>query len=75
MLADAGPLKLDLELRSGQAVMNLVGEVDIATVPLVRECVNALASSPAGAPVVIVDLTEVHFIDSTAWACSWRDWP
>lgn len=65
MLAEAGPLKLDVDVRGEEAVLTLIGELDFSTAPLLRDIVMALAGAPSGAPRVIVDLTELQFVDST----------
>jgi len=65
MLAEAGPLKLDVDVRGDQAVLTLIGELDVSASPLLREIVMALAAAPSGAPHVVVDLTELQFLDST----------
>ena len=44
------------------AVLALNGEVDLATAPAVRECLNELAGG--GARHVVVDLRQVSFLDS-----------
>jgi len=65
MLAEAGPLKLDVDVRGEKAVLTLIGELDLTAAPLLREIVMALAEAPSGAPRVVVDLTELQFLDST----------
>src|SRR5258708_32192215 len=64
MLAEAGPLKLDVDIKGDQAVLTLIGELDIATSVLLRDTVVALVAAPAGAPRVTIDLTELSFLDS-----------
>ena len=65
MLAEAGPLKLDVDVRGEQAVLTLIGELDVTGAPLLRDIVVALAEAPSGAPCVVCDLTELQFVDST----------
>ena len=65
MLAEAGPLKLDVDVRGEHAVLTLIGELDVSSAPLLREIVMALAEAPSGAPRVVLDLTELQFVDST----------
>src|SRR4051812_36881947 len=65
MLAEAGPLKLDVDVRGENALLTLIGELDLSSAPLLREIVMALAAAPSGAPRVVVDLTELQFLDST----------
>jgi len=53
------------EVRSdGVPVVRVTGEIDVATAPALREHLTTHES--AGAPVVVVDLTDVTFVDSTA---------
>lgn len=53
------------ETRSGEVpVVTVKGEIDVATAPALRERLVAHDADPA--PVVVVDLTDVTFIDSTA---------
>src|SRR4051794_28378505 len=64
--AGAPPLDVKVTPASHGATVSIAGELDIATVPRVRE---ALASPVvAGAEAVVVDLTEVSFMDSTGLA-------
>lgn len=57
------PLEITTEERDGQTHMALVGELDIASAPGFEE---GLANAEAGAPgVLVLDLREVEFIDST----------
>lgn len=65
MLAEAGPLKLDVDVRGEEAVLTLIGELDLTGAPLLRDIVVALAEAPTGAPRVVCDLTELQFVDST----------
>ena len=49
--------------RTSDHVLRVSGELDIATVELLRDAVGkALAEGP---PAVVVDLTTTHFVDST----------
>jgi anti-sigma B factor antagonist len=50
--------------RGGVPVVKVQGEVDVSTAPELRERLLAIAEE--GKPVVIVDLSDVSFIDSTA---------
>jgi anti-sigma B factor antagonist len=56
-------LGLELSDRGGTPVVTLRGEIDVATAPRVREQVVALVAD--GAWVLVLDLEEVEFIDST----------
>jgi len=48
----------------GVAVVGVTGEIDVATAPSLRE--HLAVHQAAGEPVVVVDLTGVTFLDSTA---------
>jgi anti-sigma B factor antagonist len=54
-VTDSGP--------SGSPVLNVGGEIDVATSPELHERLSALLE--AGSSLVIVNLTDVSFIDST----------
>ena len=58
-------LKIELDLRGDQAVVRMVGELDMATAPKLRETVIKLLQPSLGVGVVILDLSEVTFVDST----------
>src|ERR1700741_1799765 len=67
-LADADGLRKDpvlaVEANGAACVVKLAGELDLYNAPQVR---NALVQACADAPErVVVDLSEVEFIDSTA---------
>jgi anti-sigma B factor antagonist len=51
-----------LEQLEGVPVLRAVGEIDVSTAPALREQLFAL---PESDPRVIVDLSEVTFLDST----------
>ncbi len=51
-----------MEERAGVPVVRAAGEVDVSTAPMLRDC---LAELPAGSPRVVVDLSDVTFLDST----------
>jgi anti-sigma B factor antagonist len=59
----AGPLDAEVSSTPYGAVVVIAGELDIATVPRVREAFASEALTHSGA--VVVDLTEVSFMDST----------
>jgi len=59
-------LSLDQHEMKGAAVVRPVGEVDVFTAPLLRERLVELVEG--GARRVIVDLSEVSFLDSTGLA-------
>ena len=56
-------LGLQVEERGDVAVLAVSGEVDVATVPRLREQLHGLVA--AGTPRIVVDLDAVDFLDST----------
>ena len=61
--AELPPLDVDVTRTGYGALLEIAGELDIATVPHVRA---ALAAEPlASAAAVVVDLTGLTFMDST----------
>lgn len=52
-----------VERRGGVAVMALSGELDMATAPILRE--NLARVEDSGAVSIMLDLSEVTFIDSS----------
>jgi anti-sigma B factor antagonist len=54
--------QVTVEERAGIPVVRAAGEVDVSTAPTLRE---QLVDLPEGTPRVIVDLSEVTFLDST----------
>jgi anti-sigma B factor antagonist len=56
--------EIDETRRGGTPVVRVAGEIDVATAPSLRE--HLAAHEGAGEPVVVVDLTDVTFVDSTA---------
>ncbi len=56
-------LGLDVSDRDGWAVLAVSGEVDVATVPRLREELHRLVAD--GKHRIIVDLDKVDFLDST----------
>ena len=56
-------LGLEVEERGDVAVLAVSGEVDVATVPRLREQLHGLVAS--GTPRIVVDLDAVDFLDST----------
>jgi anti-anti-sigma factor len=55
-------LSLKIEAGTAGATVRLSGEIDMATAPDLRECLATLTGD------VVVDLTEVTFVDSRAIA-------
>ena len=61
---DAGtPLIVTVEDRGEVCVVHAVGEVDIATAPLLGRALKAGLAS--GRPTVVVDLRQISFVDCT----------
>jgi anti-sigma B factor antagonist len=56
----------DIRRADGSVVLTIAGELDIATVPVVRERLSAVTD--AGARWLVVDLRDVSFMDSTGLA-------
>jgi anti-sigma B factor antagonist len=56
-------LGLEVEERGDVAVLAVSGEVDVATVPRLREQLHGLVAS--GTPRIVVNLDAVDFLDST----------
>ena len=56
-------LSISKEVRGEVAVIHAEGDLDVYTAPRLKEAIDAASS--AGSRLV-VDLTDVHFIDSTA---------
>ncbi|MGH9183309.1 MAG: STAS domain-containing protein [Acidimicrobiales bacterium] len=56
-------LGLDVTERAGYSVVSVSGEVDVATVPHLREKLHGLAAQ--GQNQIVVDLDAVDFLDST----------
>ncbi len=56
-------LCLDLSEREGWSLLAVSGEVDVATVPRLREQLHVLAAE--GRNLIVVDLDGVDFLDST----------
>jgi anti-sigma B factor antagonist len=61
----AVPMDLDLEStrRGSASVLTLRGEVDVYTAPRLRQAIVDLVD--AGSPLVVVDMANVDFLDST----------
>lgn len=56
-------LGLDLTERGSYSVLAVSGEVDVATVPRLRELLHSLVAQ--GRTKIVVDLDRVDFLDST----------
>jgi anti-sigma B factor antagonist len=64
-------LEVQLEQVGGTSVVRASGEIDIATAPKLRDC---LAEVAEGTRIVIVDLSAVTFLDSTALSVLVAGW-
>ena len=53
-------LSLEIEAGSAGTTVRVAGEIDLETAPRLRECLASLTGD------VVVDLTEVSFVDSQA---------
>jgi anti-sigma B factor antagonist len=56
---------LQVHERDGWSVLGVVGELDLAAAPRVRQAVVRAIDGTRGAPRVVLDLTGVDFIDSS----------
>lgn len=59
-----GNFEIEQDIEAGVPVLTVTGEVDVSTAPELREHLMRLADE--GHRLVVVDLTEVSFVDSTA---------
>jgi anti-anti-sigma factor len=62
----SGPLSLQIESTERRRTLRVRGELDLATAEIVREALGGALSD--GREEVLVDLTELVFIDSTGIA-------
>lgn len=62
-MSDVRAFDIDVTQTDGSAVVRVIGELDLATAPLLRDRLVGLAS--AGVLAVTLDLAELDFIDST----------
>jgi len=60
-LAESG-LRIEPSQQDGAAVLSVAGDVDAANAHLLREAV--IAAIESGAPVLVVDLAQVGYVDS-----------
>lgn len=58
----AEPFGIDREIRDGRAVISVSGEVDAHTAPALSEALREVTEPGAR---IVVDLTDVTFLDST----------
>ncbi len=58
-----GTLHIDVAERDEMTVLSVLGEVDLATAPILDERISAVAAG--GAATIVVDLDRVTFMDSS----------
>jgi anti-sigma B factor antagonist len=58
-----GELDVQVEVEDGRTVVRVVGEIDVATVAQLESVL--MATIDAGAVDIVLDFTEVPFLDST----------
>jgi anti-anti-sigma factor len=56
------PITTTLETRDGEAVLRVAGEIDLLTAP---DFISALGEAQSAGGRLLVDLTDVSFMDST----------
>jgi anti-sigma B factor antagonist len=63
-----GSLTLEARRDADRAVLSLTGDLDLATVPMLREAALT-ALSTAGCATLVLDLAGLTFLDSTGIGC------
>ena len=58
-----GSLQIDIAQRNGATILSVLGEVDLATAPLLDEQISAVEAGDA--TTIVVDLDRVSFMDSS----------
>jgi anti-sigma B factor antagonist len=58
-----GSLHIDIAQRNGATVLSVLGEVDLATAPILDEQMSAVEAGDAS--TIVVDLDRVSFMDSS----------
>ena len=61
-------LSLSTRYDTGRAIVSLAGELDLATVPTLRETALAELDTP-GCTTLVLDLDGLTFLDSTGLGC------
>jgi anti-sigma B factor antagonist len=56
---------LDVATESGVTVVTVLGEVDVATAPTLRQALLRASTESVGPPRIVIDLAGVDFLDST----------
>ena len=58
-----GSLHIDIAQRNGATILSVLGEVDLATAPILDEQISAVEAGDAS--TIVVDLDRVSFMDSS----------
>ena len=58
-----GSLQIDIAQRNGATILSVLGEVDLATAPILDEQISAVEAGDA--TTIVVDLDRVSFMDSS----------
>lgn len=58
-----GGLHIDIAQRNGATILSVLGEVDLATAPILDEQISAVEAGDA--TTIVVDLDRVSFMDSS----------
>jgi anti-sigma B factor antagonist len=58
-----GSLHIDIAQRNGATILSVLGEVDLATAPILDEQISAVEAGDAA--TIVVDLDRVSFMDSS----------
>ena len=58
-----GSLHIDIAQRNGATILSVLGEVDLATAPILDEQISAVEAGDA--TTIVVDLDRVSFMDSS----------
>ncbi len=58
-----GTLHIDIAQRNGATILSVLGEVDLATAPILDERMSAVEAGDS--PTIVVDLDRVSFMDSS----------
>ncbi len=61
-----GTLDIRTDVSDGRARIRLIGELDILTAPLLAAAIQQLRA--AGRPILVIDLTELRFMDRSGLA-------
>ena len=59
-------MRIDVRREADRVVLSLVGELDMATAEMLQQAIDGVQESE---PLVVLDLQELQFIDSTGLRC------